>query len=62
MALTAANKYEGDLKGIWFSEQYLGFACSLKAKKVLHQERSKYQDILIYERFILLTLHTYVIN
>ena len=47
-AATAASK-----EGEWFTEEYLGFNCSLKVKEVLHQERSKYQDILIYERYSL---------
>ena len=57
MALSAESKRESgpnldQLKGSWFSEEFPGIAFSLEAKKVLHQEKSKYQDILIYDRYL----------
>ena len=41
------------LEGEWFSEvteSFPGNAFSLKIKKVLCHEKSKFQDILIFER------------
>ena len=43
----------GRLEGEWFSEvndEWPGNAFSLKVKKVLCHEKSKFQDILIFER------------
>ncbi len=43
----------GRLEGEWFSEvneDWPGNAFSLKIKKVLCHEKSKFQDILIFER------------
>jgi len=40
------------IKG-WFSEKndlWPGQAFSLEVEKVLHNERSQYQDILVYQR------------
>ena len=43
----------GELEGSWFSEvnsDWPGNAFSLKVKEVICHEKSKYQDILIFER------------
>ena len=43
------------LEGQWFSEQgesWSGHALSLKVKKVLYHERSRLQEILIFDRFV----------
>ena len=43
----------GKLEGNWFSEvneQWPGNAFSLKVKQVVCREKSKYQDILIFDR------------
>ena len=34
----------------WFSEMWSGQCFSLEVKEVLHHEKSKFQDILIFDR------------
>ena len=44
------------LKKGWFSElhsMWPGQSMSLEVEKVLHHEKSKFQDILIFQRYIL---------
>ena len=36
----------------WFTEINEGQSLSLQVEKVLHHEKSKYQDILIFQRFV----------
>ncbi len=52
--LNMSSSLQSNLPGKWFSEvneSWPGHAFSLEIKEVIHQERSKYQDILIFDRY-----------
>ena len=38
------------LKTGWFSELELGHSFSLECEKILHKSKSKYQDILVFNK------------
>lgn len=50
----------GDEDAKWFREEnpsfWPGQSFSLEMDKVLHQQKSKYQDVLVFKRYIIYSL------